>query len=519
MTTYLLRRLLLMIPTLLGITFLVFMLVALAPGGIGAAVQAQAGGAFTANTAVAIEAARLEDRYGLNDPKIVQYFRWLGRISPIKFGQRDQVLPSGEVIRAPKPIPEPALWRWFGDTLPVTDAGPAPAPAASEEERTQQYRGLSRQYSEARFAAVGANRLFDARATAYAKAAGIPGGVTGQNRANFDVIAQTPPDKSLAAWKDLETAGKRAVEAYSKGAGVRAKFKAYFDAVPFPEAGLAIVPGVVSLAPPDFGVAYSNYRPVLDQILERLPVTIMLNLVAIPIIYIVAIPSGVLAAVRRGSMFDVGLGSIYIGLYSFPIVLAGVLCVGFLASKQYLGLFPVAGLSAQDAATYTFLPTYEAIPSAAGASTPSYVFHPGWLLDRMWHMGLPVLCLVYGGFAILSKQTRAAMLENLNSDYVRTAKAKGVAGNDVVFHHVLRNSLLPLITIFVTVFPLMLAGSVVVEHIFTIEGMGTLLLDAINNRDLEVILANTVMIAVVNLTALLLADVLYAIADPRITYD
>ncbi|HYE03601.1 MAG TPA: ABC transporter permease, partial [Phycisphaerales bacterium] len=124
-----------------------------------------------------------------------------------------------------------------------------------------------------------------------------------------------------------------------------------------------------------------------------------------------------------------------------------------------------------------------------------------------------------GGFAILSKQTRAAMLDNFNQDYVRTAKAKGVPGRDIVLRHVFRNSLLPLITMFATIFPAMLSGSVVVEKIFTVPGMGSLILDGINLRDRELVLANVLMIATVNLLALLLADILYALADPRITYD
>jgi peptide/nickel transport system permease protein len=136
----------------------------------------------------------------------------------------------------------------------------------------------------------------------------------------------------------------------------------------------------------------------------------------------------------------------------------------------------------------------------------------------LWHVVLPVTCLVYGGFAVLSKQTRAAMLDNFNMDYVRTAKAKGVSYKDTVFKHVFRNSLLPLITMFVSIFPAMLAGSVVIERIFTIPGMGNLVIESINLKDRELLLANTMMIAAVNLLALLLADILYSVADPRISY-
>src|SRR5690606_26526427 len=97
---------------------------------------------------------------------------------------------------------------------------------------------------------------------------------------------------------------------------------------------------------------------------------------------------------------------------------------------------------------------------------------PGYILDTLWHICLPVLCLVYTGFAVLSKQTRAAMLDNFNADYVRTAKAKGVSAKDVIFRHVFRNSLLPLITLFVAIFPAMLSGSVIIEKIFSVPGMG-----------------------------------------------
>jgi ABC-type dipeptide/oligopeptide/nickel transport system permease component len=237
-------------------------------------------------------------------------------------------------------------------------------------------------------------------------------------------------------------------------------------------------------------------------------VTLLLNLIATPIIYFIAVPCGLLAAVRAGGLFDKLSGALFIALWSFPLPLAGVLAVGYLANKEYmLGVFPVSGVHAANADTMTFLPTN----SASG-------WQPGYILDTVWHVCLPVMCLVYGGFAVLSKQARAAMLDNFNMDYVRTAKAKGVSGPGVVFRHVFRNSLLPLITMFVTIFPAMLAGSVVVEKIFTINGMGSLTLDAIYLRDRELLLATTTMIAGVNLLALLLADILYAMADPRISY-
>ena len=265
----------------------------------------------------------------------------------------------------------------------------------------------------------------------------------------------------------------------------------------------------MSLDTPDLGVAFSKNRPVWDLIAAALPVTLLINLIAFPISYLIAVPTGVLASVRRGGWFDVLSGFLYLSLYSVPTVLAGVFAIGFLANKQYLGWFPVSGLHESGPEAFTFLPYTD----AAGT------WHRGYLVDTMWHVALPVLCLVYGSFAVLSKQTRASMLDNFNADYVRTAKAKGVPRKDVVLRHVFRNSLLPLITMFVGIFPAMLAGSVVIERIFTVPGMGSLILEAIDLRDREIILANTFMIACVNLLALLLADILYAAADPRVSYE
>ena len=306
----------------------------------------------------------------------------------------------------------------------------------------------------------------------------------------------------------MQAAALQTLEAYETAVALRTRLERAFDAKPYDQVGIPVLPGILSLGPPDFGVAFSRGRPVVDLIAAALPVTMLLNLIAIPIIYLIAIPTGMLAAVRRGKLFDVASGALFVALWSVPTVWAGVLAIGYLANKQYLGLFPVSGLHDSDASTYLYLPSWQ-----------NGVFAPGYLLDLLWHLALPVACLVYGGFAVLAKQTRAAMLDNLSADYVRTARAKGVPARAVIFRHVFRNSLLPLITMFVSVFPAMLAGSVVIERIFSVPGMGSLIIEAINLRDRELILANTLMIACVNLLALLLADILYALADPRVSYD
>jgi peptide/nickel transport system permease protein len=138
-----------------------------------------------------------------------------------------------------------------------------------------------------------------------------------------------------------------------------------------------------------------------------------------------------------------------------------------------------------------------------------------YVIDGVRHLVLPVVSLSYGSLALLSRQTRAAVLENLSADHVRTARAKGMPEGAVFLRHVVRNSLLPQITVLAAVLPTMLSGSIVVERVFNLPGMGTLLLESIDSRDREVLMACVLIVSVVNVTALLAADLLYAAADPR----
>jgi ABC-type dipeptide/oligopeptide/nickel transport system permease component len=146
-------------------------------------------------------------------------------------------------------------------------------------------------------------------------------------------------------------------------------------------------------------------------------------------------------------------------------------------------------------------------------------FVRGYLLDNFWHLTLPILCLSYGGFAALAKLTRTAVLENLNSDYARTARAKGVAEKVVLWHHVFRNSLLPLITASAGLLPALMAGSLIVEQIFSIEGMGQLAIEAVKSRDRELVLSITYVSGFLTLIGYLLADFLYTLVDPRVSYE
>jgi microcin C transport system permease protein len=353
MLSYVLRRLLLAIPTLIGMTAVVFFIMALSPGR-PSAILAQ-GLQLKPQEREALR-RYYEERYGLDKPVVVQYFRWMSKISPFQIG------------------PGPLGWPWF---------------------------------------------------------------------------------------------------------------KA-----------------------PDLGHSMIRDRRVSDLIGEALPVTLLLDGLSLPLIYSTSIWLGLKAARHRGQLVDVGMGTILLGLWSFPVILAGLLLQGYFANRDMLYWFPPAELHDLQAGAMTFMPRLG--PNG---------WQRGWLFDTLWHLALPVLCLSYSQFAFVSKLSRGAVLENIQADYVRTARAKGVGERVVLYQHVFRNSLIPLITFAAQLLPALIGGSIVVETIFSIPGMGRLGVDSIFYKDSEVVLAIALVSGVIGLIANIVADVAYAVADPRVAYD
>jgi ABC-type dipeptide/oligopeptide/nickel transport system permease component len=356
MLTYITRRILLLIPTLLGMTALVFFVMGMAPGGIGGTMVDKFGNLKSE------EAARVreyyEKRYGLKDPLIVQYGRWLNSISPIGSEERDDGT------------------RRFG-----------------------------------------------------------------------------------LKW-------------------------------------------------PSLGESLEQHRPVSELIAERLPVTLLLNALSVPLVYGIGVAGGIRAARHRGGLFDRIASTSQLAMWSLPTIWVGVMLIGFLANREYVHWFPTAGMHDMQAGNATFLP-----------SRGDDGWQAGYLLDGVWHVILPVVCLSLGASAYLTKLTRGSMLENLSSDYARTARAKGLPENVVVYRHVFRNSLLALITVAATILPAMIGGAVIVETIFSVPGMGQLGVQSVQSRDREVVLAVALVGGVIGLLSQLLRDILYAVADPRVSYD
>ena len=245
----------------------------------------------------------------------------------------------------------------------------------------------------------------------------------------------------------------------------------------------------------DFGRSFIDDERVIDKVAKALPITLGLNLLAIFIIYLVSVPLGIYAAVRRGQAFDNASSVILFILYSIPNFWLATMLIMFLSSSVYLDIFPSGKLNSPDPWTMSYVP---------------------WLGDLMWHLVLPVTVMVYAGFASLSRYVRTSMLEALSQDFVRTARAKGLSEMVVVGRHAFRNALITIVTLIGNLLPRLIGGSVIVEYIFSIDGMGKLGFDAILSRDYPVIMAITTFAAVLTLLGILVSDLLYGAVDPRV---
>ncbi|MBI2817534.1 MAG: ABC transporter permease [Acidobacteria bacterium] len=248
----------------------------------------------------------------------------------------------------------------------------------------------------------------------------------------------------------------------------------------------------------DFGRSYKDNRPVWDKIKERLPVTLQLNIISIILGYLIAIPLGIFSSTHENSLSDRFLTVLLYILYSLPSFWVATILILYLSGGDYLHWFPLTGLNSMGAENMSF-----------GER----------LLDRIWHLVLPVFCLTYAQLAFVSRLMRAGMLETIRQDYIRTARAKGLSEKVVVYKHAFRNSLIAIVTVLGFLLPALLGGSVIIESIFTIPGMGQLGFEAILSRDYPVVMAISTIAAFLTMLGLLLSDVLYAIVNPTISLE
>ena len=246
------------------------------------------------------------------------------------------------------------------------------------------------------------------------------------------------------------------------------------------------------------GDSFKDSQPVWNKILERLPVTIKLNLWSIFLVYLIAIPLGIYSATHQGSFGDKSTTLIAFILFAVPLVWAATMAIVFICGGDFYYLFPPGGLESVD-----FSEDW-----------------PWWkqFKDSAWHLFLPVVLLSYDGFAGMSRYMRSSMLEVLQQDYVQVARSKGLAESIVILKHVLRNSLIPQVTILASIVPALIGGSIIIETVFSIPGLGQLGYESVLARDYPTVMGLFTVTAVLTVIGILISDLLLSVVDPRIAF-
>ncbi len=249
----------------------------------------------------------------------------------------------------------------------------------------------------------------------------------------------------------------------------------------------------------DFGKSYFRDRSVIDLVLEKLPVSISLGLWTTLITYLISIPLGIAKAMRDGSPFDVWTSSVIIAGAAIPSFLFAVLLIVLFAGGSYLSIFPLRDIISSN---WRELGPVDLV------------------IDYFWHMTLPILSLVIGGFASLTLLTKNSFIEEINKQYVVTARAKGLGENRVLYGHVFRNAMLIVIAGFPSAFiGIFFTGSLLIEVIFSLDGLGLLGFESALKRDYNVMFATLYIFTLIGLVMNLVADLTYVAVDPRIDFD
>ena len=251
----------------------------------------------------------------------------------------------------------------------------------------------------------------------------------------------------------------------------------------------------------DFGFSYIDKQKVETKIWDKIGISFTFSLISIFIAYLVSIPIGIFSAYKKDSKSDRSISFLLFILYAMPSFFIGLLLLFAFANPDNLSWFPVSGI--QDPSTWN----------------PDWAWYEMEAIKhRLPYLILPLITYTYGSFAFLSRIMRIGMIDVINQDYIRTARAKGLSERKVILKHALRNSLLPIITVFAAIFPMAIGGSIIIEVIFSIPGMGVEILNSLTGGDYPMIITIFTISGFLTMVGYLVSDILYAVVDPRISY-
>ena len=249
----------------------------------------------------------------------------------------------------------------------------------------------------------------------------------------------------------------------------------------------------------DLGRSFLHNKDVWQLIKEKLPVSISLGMWTFLFSYLISLPLGIAKAVREGTRFDVITSLVVLIGYAIPGFVLGIFLIVMFSGGTFLEWFPLRGLTSDNWADLTW---------------------PARITDYFWHLSLPLICMVIGSFAVVTMLTKNTFVEEMRKQYVLVAKAKGLSDRKVLFKHIFRNAMIPLITGFPHAFMgAFFAGSVLIETLFSLDGLGLLSFESVVRRDYPVVLGSLYLFTLIGLVVKLISDLLYVMVDPRIQFN
>ncbi|MBC8451134.1 MAG: ABC transporter permease [Planctomycetes bacterium] len=480
-----------MIPTTIGVALVVFGLYHIAPGD-PATVMMGTGGEMSqgGDSEARVDGFRRE--HGLDRSLFVQFFDYIGPFNLSRDGHAwfttpyterkvtEVELKDGSLVREGRPLElEDLPGTSEADSLALAAATDVLLDdASSESARADAVASLS-SFGDAAYPAV-LRAMFSVRLDREL-------GPARMERLSAALASLSGASVDVAPERELELGAN---------AKARAWFAWYYDEDGYrvrntgerPWGGLLVG---------DLGSEMQNKVPVAGELWKRLKVTVPLSLISVILAYLIALPLGIFSVQKQGTLLDGFLTIVLFVLYSIPTFWAALMLI-LIFGATGLDWLPVLGLHDKDA-------------KELGALAYAW--------DYIKHIILPVTALTYGSFAYLSRQMRAGMLDVIRQDYIRTARAKGLSERVVVYKHALRNSMIPILTLLASILPILIGGSVIVEKIFSVPGMGMYAFEGLLKRDLNIVMATTIFVGVMTQFGILLSDITYSIVDPRIRHD
>ena len=483
MLNYVIKRLLLMVPTFAAISLVIFVVLNFAPGTPGAQMATGEGGGQDASTAgEQRESYRIfKEQFNLDKPVLFNTRYNLdkddvaGELSAVLNESGD--VPAGRRIEAQENIEN---WGRY--------AVPGLMGVLSDETASLRMRSLASQRltfnAQRQNKNVYKKNLTDAERSEVKAISKANSEVRGWSfkpdatpaEANATVTQWTTWYEANASDWDYGTADRIAIFLFDT------RFAKYWT----------------NLAKLNFGVSHVDKRPVLQKVISKLKYSITLSFSSVLLIYAISLPLGIWSSIRQNTLADRVVTTVLFMMYSLPSFFVAVFMLNLLTRGTPLQIFPTSGFESLDTSQMTLLE---------------------YIKDVGWHIILPIFCGSYAALAALSRYARSGLLDVIRSDYVRTARAKGLPESVVILKHAARNGMIPILTLLASLLPTLIGGSVVIEVVFGIPGMGSFLFESINLRDYNAVMAVLLISSALTLVGMLISDLSYALVDPRITFE